>query len=293
MALHRLTSLTVAVPDVEAATTFYVDFGLEDRGDGRLATRDGGEQLRLVPAAERAPRRLGLGVDDPDDLDRLAAALAAAGLAAERVGDTLHTAEPVTGLPLDLEVAPRLSPPPVDLPPVNTPATVTRTDRPAAGILREGPVRPSSLTHLVLGTPDLDATLAFLTGVLGFEVSDALPGIIAFTRCSEVHHNVAVQAAPALSLHHVAFEVDDADEVARGGTAMTLADPDRHLWGLGRHAIGSNWFWYLRDPAGQFVEYTADIDRITDQDRYLAKAWAGHEFLYAFGPPPPDAFFEG
>jgi hypothetical protein len=28
--------------------------------------------------------------------------------------------------------------------------------------------------------------------------------------------------------------------------------PERHVWGLGRHYVGSNFFWYLRDPAGNF-----------------------------------------
>ena len=65
-----------------------------------------------------------------------------------------------------------------------------------------------------------------------------------------------------------------------------------HMWGMGRHAIGSNWFWYLREPSGTFVEYTADIDRITSQDLYVPKEWPGHEYLYAAGPPPPPQFIE-
>ena len=45
---------------------------------------------------------------------------------------------------------------------------------------------------------------------------------------------------------------------------MLAADPDRHVWGLGRHHIGSNFFWYLKDPAGNFTEYYADLDCIVD-----------------------------
>ncbi len=73
---------------------------------------------------------------------------------------------------------------------------------------------------------------------------------------------------------------------------MVDEDPERHMWGLGRHAIGSNWFWYLRDPSGLFVEYTADIDRISEQDLYQPKEWVGHEFLYSYGPPTPAEFIE-
>ncbi len=121
---------------------------------------------------------------------------------------------------------------------------------------------------------------------------DQVPGIIAFTRCGEVHHNLAIQTAPVAFPHHIAFEVDDIDDVVRGGQHMVDIDPDRNMWGVGRHAIGSNWFWYLRDPSGTFVEYTADIDRISAQDRYRPKDWQGHEFLYSFGPPVPAEFLE-
>jgi len=123
-----------------------------------------------------------------------------------------------------------------------------------------------------------------------FEISDQVPGIISFTRCGQVHHNVAIQAGPVAYLHHIAFEMDTIDDVVRGGQQMVDEDPDRHMWGLGRHAVGSNWFWYLRDPSGVFVEYTADIDRISAQDLFESKDWQGHEILYSFGPRAPHAF---
>ncbi len=163
---------------------------------------------------------------------------------------------------------------------------------PPPSVLTAEPVRPSNLTHVVYGTPDQPATLAFFTDVVGFEVSDQVPGIIAFTRCGPVHHNLAIQAAPVAFPHHIAFEVDDVDDVVRGGQAMIDADPDRHMWGVGRHAIGSNWFWYLREPGGTYIEYTSDIDRISEQDKYRPKDWQGHEYLYSFGPPPPREFLE-
>ena len=62
------------------------------------------------------------------------------------------------------------------------------------------------------------------------------------------------------------------------------------MWGLGRHAIGSNFFWYLRDPSGNYAEYSSDIDRITSQDAYVPKEWTGHEGLYSWGPPLPVEF---
>ncbi len=291
--LHRLTSITLGVPDVAASSAFFTDFGLTATGEGRLATRDGGDQLELVTSAHRRLHRLGVGASDRDDLDRIARRVDAVGLGSvvESTPDRLVVAEPVTGLLVEVTVAA-----PYDAPEIghtfNRPGSTERHDVPADSVLTAEPVHPSNLTHVVYGTPDQPTTLRFFTDVLGFEISDQIPGIIAFTRCSEVHHNFAIQTAPVAFPHHIAFEVDDIDDVVRGGQHMVDGDPDRQMWGVGRHAIGSNWFWYLRDPSGTFVEYTSDIDRISAQDLYRPKDWQGHEFLYSFGPPPPGEFLE-
>ena len=71
---------------------------------------------------------------------------------------------------------------------------------------------------------------------------------------------------------------------------MLDLDADCHVWGLGRHAIGSNFYWYLRDPAGNYAEYSSDIDRISSQDAYVPKDWSGRESLYSWGPPLPAEF---
>jgi catechol 2,3-dioxygenase-like lactoylglutathione lyase family enzyme len=293
MGLHRLTSITLGVPDVAASTTFFTDFGLDAGDDGWFATRDGGDQLQLVPAANRSLQRLGVGAIDADDLGRIAALVDSVGLGTvvDSTSDRLLIAEPVTGLPVEITVAAPYAATvePFDF---NRPVGVERYDVPAPSVMAAEPSQPSNLTHVVYCTPDQPTTLRFFTDVLGFEISDQVPGIIAFTRCGEVHHNLAIQGGPVAYPHHIAFEMDEVDDVVRRGQAMVDTDPDRHTWGIGRHAIGSNWFWYLRDPSGTFVEYTADIDRISEQDLYRPKAWQGHEFLYSFGPATPREFLE-
>jgi len=47
----------------------------------------------------------------------------------------------------------------------------------------------------------------------------------------------------------------------------------------------------MREPGGTYVEYTSDIDRISEQDLYRPRGWKGHEFVYSFGPRPPPEFF--
>lgn len=293
MGLHRLTSITLGVPDVAASTTFFTDFGLDLTASGWLATRDGGDQLELVSSPYRRLQRLGVGAQNADDFARIAGRVGSVGLGSivESTPDRLVVVEPVTGLVVEITVADPYEAPLSDHA-FNRPSGIERLDVPATSVLADYVVRPSNLTHVVYGTPDQPTTLRFFTEVIGFEISDQLPGIVAFTRCGELHHNLAIQAAPVAFPHHIAFEMDSIDDVVKGGQRMVDVDHKRHMWGVGRHAIGSNWFWYLRDPSGVFVEYTADIDRISAQDLYQPKDWQGREYLYSFGPPPPREFLE-
>jgi catechol 2,3-dioxygenase-like lactoylglutathione lyase family enzyme len=294
MALHRLTDITIGVPNVEQTAGYYTEFGLTpstaDGGKHRFATRDGGDQLTIRHSPRRRLIALGVGVDDPDDLGRIAGSLARLGVDCERDGDALRTRDPITGIGVTVSVAPRLAQTPAPPTPYNAPGVVARPNVRAPGIDRAERVRPRKLGHVVVGSVDQAATQRFFTQGLGFKVSDEAPGLAAFMRCSTDHHNVLVQQAPVGFLHHTSWEVDDVDEVGRGATAMLRDHPERHTWGLGRHYIGSNFFWYLRDPAGNFSEYYSDIDCILDDQIWEPRVIAGDRSLYAWGPPPPPSF---
>ena len=108
MSLHRLTTATLGVPDPAAAAEFYAEFGLTPTAEGSFATRDGGEQLRVVESPKRRLVELGLGVESQDDLGELAAALAAIEVGSEIDGDTLRTTEAATDTSVVISVAPRI-----------------------------------------------------------------------------------------------------------------------------------------------------------------------------------------
>ena len=290
MALHRLTQIVMGVPNVEQTAAYYAEFGLTRGENGTFTTVDGGEQLRIVPAASRRLVRLGVGADDPDDLDRVAASLAALGVPAERTAAGVRAVDPGTEVTVQVEIAPRIQQEPTPGPGYNGPGVTARAGERAPGILREQPVRPRKLGHVVFGSTDQQASQDFFHKGLGFKVSDTVPGLAAFMRCSTDHHNVLVQQAPVAYLHHTSWQVDDVDEVGRGASAMLAADPGRHVWGLGRHHVGSNFFWYLRDPAGNFSEYYSDLDCIIDDALWQPGVWEGARGLYSWGPPPPPSF---
>ncbi|WP_033292433.1 VOC family protein [Amycolatopsis jejuensis] len=295
MGLHRLTALTIGVPDVETTAAYYTEFGLaplstETTGERRFGTADGGKQLRLRHSPHRRLMSLGTGVDDPDDLDRIATQLARLDVTSHRKGDQLHAADPVTGLDVVVSVAPRIVQDPTPAPPYNTPGSIQRPHTRAPGILRPDPVRPRKLGHVVFGSVDQAATQRFFIEGLGFKVSDEAPGLASFMRCSTDHHNVLVQQSPVNFLHHTSWELDDVDEVGRGATSMLEGHPERHAWGLGRHYIGSNFFWYLRDPAGNFAEYYSDLDCILEDQLWEPGVIASDKSMYSWGPPPPPSF---
>jgi catechol 2,3-dioxygenase-like lactoylglutathione lyase family enzyme len=291
MALHRLTSVCIGVPNVTETATYYEDFGLSRLDDNRFATVDGGEQLRLVHSPRRRLVELGIGVADPDDLDSAAARLDAVGASFEQTPDVVAAVDPGTGVRVVITIAE-----PVDAIPVAPTAAQNapgRTERPTARaepIGRENPVRPRKLGHVVLGSTDLEASERFFIQAVGFKVSDSIADAASFLRCSTDHHNLLVQAAPVPFLHHTSWQVEDVDEIGRGATKLLNKDPARHVWGLGRHHIGSNFFWYLKDPAGNFSEYYADMDCIVDDQLWKPEVWNDIRALYSWGPPVPGAF---
>lgn len=296
MALHRLTGITIGVPDVAATARYYSEFGLTriaaDAGDpvARFGTQDGGEQLALRRTDVRRLLDLGVGADDPDDLDRVAGDLRRIGVAFERTGGRISAVDPGTGVVVHVSIAGRIESAPAPAQRYNAPGRPVRTNARAEAVLREGPVRPRKLGHVVVGTTDYAATERFFVEGIGFRTSDRVSDVAAFLRCSTDHHNLLVQKAPVSFLHHTSWMVDDVDEIGRGARSMLAADPARHVWGLGRHAVGSNFFWYLRDPAGNFSEYSSDIDCIVDDALWKPEVWEGVRALYEWGPPPPASF---
>ena len=297
MSLHGLTSITLGVPDVDAVASYYEDFGLRRVGDrpGRglvLATAEGGEQLALRPAGRRRLLEIGIGADDPDDVDRIEASLRRLEAEFERDAEGLRVRDPHSALQVSVQVSSRITEAAAKQEPTNGPGLPDRPNGRAPAVEREGRVRPRRLGHVVIGSLDQEASQRFFTEGLGFKVSDHVPGLASFMRCSTDHHNLLVQQAPVNFLHHTAWEVDDIDEVGRGATAMLEGHPERHIWGLGRHHIGSNFFWYLKDPVGNFSEYYSDLDIILDDQLWKPSVVEGARGLYNWGPPPPPSFIQ-
>ena len=291
MSLHRLTCVVMGVPNVAETAAYYEDFGLEPLGNNSFGTRDGGEQLRIVYAPTRRLVELGIGVDHPDDVAKIAANMSRLGIPIHHQDTELLAQEPIAGFTARIHVAARIAQDQTPATPYNGPGRLERLGR-APGVVREDRIRPRKLGHTVIGTVDLAATMRFFTEGIGFKISDYIGDKGAFMRCSVDHHNVLAMAAPVNFLHHTSWQVDDIDDVGRGAKAMLENNPERHIWGLGRHHAGSNFFWYLKDPAGNFSEYFSDMDCIPEDEIWTPETFHGAQGLFSWGPPPPPSFLE-
>jgi len=180
---------------------------------------------------------------------------------------------------------------PVDSPlTLNGPGYATRVAARGAPARTAG-IAPRRLGHVLLFTPDMPRQMDFYTRVLGMKLSDRSGNVISFLRCTPDHHNVAFLSSHAPGFHHGSFQVGSVDEIGMGAARMA----DRGWqpgWGFGRHVIGSNFFYYIRDPWGSFAEYFFDLDVIPEDCAWEPRDWPGEDSLYIWGPPVPPDFGE-
>ncbi len=233
MALHRLTSITMGVPNVEETAAYYDEFGLAPDGDGWFTTRDAGRQLRIVPAPTRRLIDLHVGVDDSDDLARAAGNLERMGIGVERGPGWISAVDKATGTRAYLEIAGRFEQDEVPPTPYNGPGRYERSNDRAPGVQRTDRVMPRKLGHAVLGSTDYEATQAFFINGLGFKVSDHIKGAGTFMRCSTDHHNVLVLGAPVSFLHHTSWQVDDVERRGPGRLVDARRSPRAAHLGTG------------------------------------------------------------
>ena len=110
----------------------------------------------------------------------------------------------------------------VDLDGLRSPeAEALRRAAPPPGL----PFAVRKLGHVVLKVKDLQRSLDFYVGLLGFRVSDVYPdtmmkGGMVFLRCNTDHHCLALvggakEEGAARELHHLAFELATLEELVR------------------------------------------------------------------------------
>lgn len=293
MALHRLQEMSVGAPDPAQLDDFYREIGLVG-GNRRWGTADRPDQIRLSEAPYRQLRALRILCEDEADLAGAAARLDGLGVAYDLRNGQLTVRDPVNewtyvvepGAVADVPLQPKRL--------MNFPGERNRLGKRAEVILEEKPRVPRRLGHVVVGSPEPHKTAA-LCEAIGFRVSDRIGGGFAtFLRCSHDHHNFLVTPGPVPYLNHYAIEHDDFDSVFRAATRYLLDNgQENQIAGPGRHQIGGNIFWYLRDPSGTFFEFFADMDQIADDDAWtIREDWNPMDSWSVWGEKQqPEVFF--
>jgi hypothetical protein len=92
-------------------------------------------------------------------------------------------------------------------------------------------------------------------------------------------------------LNHVSFEVQDMDDVFMGHQHMRQVGKYEHMWGIGRHLLGSQVYDYWADPWRRVHEHWADSDRLNVKNG--SNILPAEEALVSqWGDPPPQKFIE-
>ena len=131
----------------------------------------------------------------------------------------------------------------------------------------------------------------FFTEVLGMGLADRAQDVIAFccAKKDSDHHVVAFAKSPGIGFHHASFQVSDPDQVGRAGRAL-VKKTGKGEWGFGRHTIGSNFFHYVQDPWGSWIEYYSDMDHIDDYSHWTPTNYGLEDSLANWGPELPQDF---
>lgn len=295
LGVHSLNRFAFSVPDLAVAERFYAAFGLDAQRDGDrldLHTQGHGHCWGSVHANGQPKKLQYLSYGAyTEDFDALARRIAANGSVAPHPlsdGQGVWTRDP-DGTPIQVVVAPKVSPSVKSPPAPSQPAATGKGAAPCRSATAA--VRPRHLSHVLLFTTDIGRQIDFCRDVLGLRLSDRSGDIIAFMHGphSSDHHLVAFAKSEAPGYHHSSWDVASLDEVGVGAESMK-AQGYVHGWGVGRHVLGSNYFYYVQDPWGSWAEYSHGIDFVPADVEWPAADHAPEDSFYLWGPAPPDDF---
>ena len=131
---------------------------------------------------------------------------------------------------------------------------------------------PARLQHFVCASTQTLAMLEFYRDQLGFIESDRVldtEGDLssAFVRSDAEHHSFAVFRAAQPGPDHHAYEVPNWNAIR--DWADHCGDLEIPIWwGPGRHGVGNNLFFMIEDPDGYKLEFSAELELMTADQRY-------------------------
>ncbi len=308
MSILGIESVVFGVSDLGEHTRFWGDFGLtlvdaNDRetvfqiasGSRVILYRHGDPRL---PSPDPFPgdgaKETVWGVDTAENLERMAASLATEVTVSRDADGTVRCVCP-DGQPIALRVWAK-RPVVSEASAVNTPGHQPRFNQ--HRIWRHKAI-PKTINHIVFFSPDYVGSFEFYERHLGFRYTDHSRGTGIFARADGTfeHHsifwvNCDLPIAPDhFKFMHIAFGMDDIDEVMLGANIMEKKgwknESMNSSGGISRHRISSAIYYYCDIPgkAGE-AEYHADTDYL--DDNWVPRAWDFRfgSLLWANNAPP-------
>lgn len=296
-AIHSLDRFVFSVPDLEEAKRFYDAFGMDARlTDGRLDLYTFGHphcwgSIFQAPGNKKLQYlRFACFAEDLEPIRERVKSLGIATCAPHPLGDAdgFWITHP-DGYPIQVAVGYKSSPDEqtAGIPPRQVPLGAGKSwHRKLAPR-----VRPRRLSHALMFSPDVIGATKFYEDALGLRLSDRSEDIVAFMHGphGSDHHLIALAKSNGPGLHHMSWDVGSIDEVGLGMEQMLTAGYTRG-WGVGRHVLGSNYFYYVRDPWGSHCEYSYDIDYVPGDFEWKAANSHPEDSFYVWGPAVPADF---
>ena len=279
--VQHLAGYGLEVPDVSVAEHFYTAFGLSATNEsGALHLRSleaGPADMVVIKGAQKRLHHLSFGIragDLPafgDHLRKLGTPPVTPPFGEVRGG--LWFQDP-WGTWINLvPVEPR---PEISLEPE---LVAPRVDRHLWQELRRE-VRPNRLGHMLMFTQDWEKTEAFYSQALGLRTTDRAAGKVSFMAAGQGvrdHHCFGLINSTHRGFQHGSFQVDSIDDIGFGALQMHKAG-FTDGFGIGRHALASNLFYYTRDPWGSWIEYYTDMDKISEN--WNTKDWNDLPYIW-------------
>ncbi len=246
----RLGYAALQVTDLSASALFYSEvMGLTiERAEATavwLRCSDKPYDLVLEAGEIAGLSRIGFELESRGELAKAFDHIAGVGLTPAWTGDdAFRFRNPGTGLELDYYADPPSAPTPYE-------PTVTQIVR---------------LGHVVMNVIDYASAHRFWVDQLGFEISDHVPGKIAFLRCwpNPLHHSLALLTGDSDGLNHFNFMVTDIDDIGRAMNRMKQAGVPI-VFGPGRHLPSGSIFLYMLDPDGMSTEYSFGMEEFPER----------------------------
>ena len=284
-----LNGFGLEVPDLEVARRFYTAFGLASSDKGAALTLRcpgrSNDEIVAIKGPQKRLHHLSFCIE-PESESAFADKIARAGLqvveksplASLRNG--LWFQDP-WGTWINLSPGKPESVVPLALPEYNLGGRGGRVD---VALWQELPKAraPMRIGHMLIFTPEWEKTEKFFIDVLGLRITDRSIGKASFMAAGEGiidHHCFGLINGTHRGFQHASFQMATLDDLGYAALRMIEAGY-KETFGPGRHAIASNLFQYVRDPWGSWVEYYADMDKISDS--WVSRDW--DNLPYIWGP---------